>query len=126
MSPEVLHPLCVRGEVERRGIGALARDPADVGIRQVAAADVDVVLVLEPVLQHFELQHADRADDDLLHAAVRLVEDLDGALLRDHPVSMLFCWLRPAPPVCPLPSHPARRNSSKYHKRCRLRRSVPP
>lgn len=46
--------------------------------------------------------------------------------LRDHPVSMLFCWPRPAPPVCPLPSHPARRNSSKYHKHCRLRRSVPP
>jgi predicted P-loop ATPase len=35
MPPEVLHPLRVRGEVERRRIGALARDPADVGIRQV-------------------------------------------------------------------------------------------
>ena len=83
MAAEVLHPLRIRGEVERRGVGALARDPADIGIRQVAAADVDVVLVLEAVLQHLELQHADRADDDLLHAAVRLVEDLDGALLRD-------------------------------------------
>ena len=30
--PEVLHPLRVGSEVERRGVGALARDPADVGI----------------------------------------------------------------------------------------------
>ena len=71
VAAEVLHPLRIRGEVERRGVGALARDPADIGIRQVAAADVDVVLVLEAILQHLELQHADRTDDDLLHAGVR-------------------------------------------------------
>ena len=32
VAAEVLHPLRIRGEVERRGVGALARDPADVGI----------------------------------------------------------------------------------------------
>lgn len=32
VAAEVLHPLRVGSEVERRGVSALARDPADVGI----------------------------------------------------------------------------------------------
>ena len=45
------------------------------------AADVDVVLILEPVLQHLELQHADHAHDDALHTGTQLAEDLDSSLL---------------------------------------------
>ena len=34
-------------------------------------------------MENVELQRADDADDDLLHAGIRHLEDLDGALLRD-------------------------------------------
>ena len=52
-------------------------------IRQVFADDLNVILVLQTVLEHLKLQHADNADDNRFHTGIRLAEDLDGALLGD-------------------------------------------
>ena len=52
-------------------------------IRQVLADDLDVILVLQSVLEHLKLQHADNADDNRFHTGIRLAEDLDSALLCD-------------------------------------------
>ena len=45
--------------------------------------DVYLVFIFQTVLQYVELQHADHADDDLLHTGVVLLEDLDRTFLRD-------------------------------------------
>ena len=50
--------------------------------RHVAAADINAVFALEAVFQHLKLKHADDADNDLLDAGIRLVENLYRALLR--------------------------------------------
>ena len=52
-------------------------------IRQVLADDLDVILIFQAVFEHLELQHADHAHDDRLHARAGLAEDLDRAFLRD-------------------------------------------
>ena len=58
-------------------------NPANMLIRQVFADDLNVILVLQTVLEHLKLQHADNADDNRFHTGIRLAEDLDGALLCD-------------------------------------------
>ena len=52
-------------------------------IGQILQTDLHVVLVLQTVFQHVKLQYAHYAHDDLLHAGIELLEDLDGALLGD-------------------------------------------
>lgn len=55
--------------------------PADMLVWQTFADYVNVVLVLETVLKHFELQDADNAYDYFLKAALRFGEYLDSAFL---------------------------------------------
>ena len=50
---------------------------------QILHPQIHAVLVLHPVLEHVELQRAHHAHNDLLHAGVRHLEDLNGALLGD-------------------------------------------
>ena len=45
--------------------------------------DLYIVFIFQTVLQYVELQHADHADDDLLHTGVELLEDLDRTFLGD-------------------------------------------
>ena len=52
-------------------------------VRQRIELDLNVVLALQAEHEDVELQRADHADDDLLHARVVLLEDLDRAFLRD-------------------------------------------
>ena len=44
--------------------------------------DLDIILIIKPVFQHVELQNSYDAHDYLLHASLRLLEDLYRALLR--------------------------------------------
>ena len=82
ISAEILDPLGIAREVQIVGIYALVIYPAHDLIRHAAAANVNAVLVFQPVFKHLQLKYADDADDDLLNAGVRLVEYLYRALLR--------------------------------------------
>ncbi len=57
--------------------------PADLLIGQLIQLHLYIVLILQAVSQHLKLQFSHYAHDDLLHARVVLLEDLDGALLGD-------------------------------------------
>ena len=46
-------------------------------------ADIHIVFIFQTVFQHVKLQYSHHADDDLLHARIELLEDLDGSLLGD-------------------------------------------
>ena len=84
MAAVVLQQLHIGREVQILQI--LDRRPgneAQVLIRKSLHPKIDAVLRLHPVLEHVKLQRADDAHDDLLHAGIRQLEDLDGALLRD-------------------------------------------
>ena len=81
----VLDGLGVAGEVEVTqdvGVGVVL-DPAQLLEGELLHPDLDVVLGVQTVLQHFQLQHTDHANHDLLHAAADFAEDLDGTLLGD-------------------------------------------
>ena len=52
-------------------------------IRKRIHADFHIVLILEAVFQHIELQYTDHADDDLLHSHIVLLENLDRTFLRN-------------------------------------------
>ena len=82
---EILDDLSIARELELLNIEVLLviLNPANVLIRQVFADDLNVILVLQTVLEHLKLQHADNADDNRFHTGIRLAEDLDGALLCD-------------------------------------------
>ena len=79
---EICYDLGVRGEIERLEID-VGGDPADELVRRALHDDLDVIFILKAVFEDVELQHADNADDDLLHTGLGLMEDLDSALLRD-------------------------------------------
>ncbi len=55
-------------------------DPADIRVGQRLAAHLNVVLALQALLQHLELQGANHADDNAFHAGAQLAEDLHRAL----------------------------------------------
>ena len=80
---EILDDLGIARELELLDVEVLLviLNPANVLIRQVFADDLNVILVLQTVLEHLKLQHADNADDNRFHTGIRLAENLDGALL---------------------------------------------
>ena len=83
MAAVVLEQLNVGREVQLLFLDGALADIAQDLIGQALHAQLHAVLALHTVAEHVELQRADDADDDLLHAGVRHLEDLDGALLGD-------------------------------------------
>ena len=81
---EILYAAGIAGKVQRLGVACPRSSIQRIKLYgRFVHADIHIVFVLEAVLQHLELQYAHHADDDLLHAAAQLLEDLDGALLGD-------------------------------------------
>ncbi|MPM44603.1 hypothetical protein SDC9_91282 [bioreactor metagenome] len=52
-------------------------------MRHALHANIHIVLVVHAVLKHVELQHAHHTDYHFFHAAVRVLENLDRALVGD-------------------------------------------
>ena len=80
----VLQQLRVARQVQVLQVGDRGGgDEPQLLIRQALHPEVDAVFRLHAVLEHVKLQRTDDADDDLLHAGIWQLEDLDRALLCD-------------------------------------------
>ena len=82
----VLHHLHILTVPDDEVVQVLHRalvDPPDVFVGQALHNEVYLVLVFQPVLKDVKLQRAHHAHNDLLHAGVGDLEDLNGALLSD-------------------------------------------
>ena len=85
---EVLHALCVAGEVERFGVDVVVVDPADVAVGQILPANLDVVLALQ-------------AEFAALRTARR--PPRRRSLSSMPPPSSLKIWMAPSCAICSMP-----------------------
>ena len=80
-STVILNNLAVRGDFQLIRLNFLVFNPAQVLVRQALHDDIYALFVLQTVFEHVQLKGADNADNDLFHAGVRLLENLDGTFL---------------------------------------------